>query len=144
MSEFKRFSLVKPTLQMPFHIDFEWWQDNDRNWRVELRSLLCVEHQAAFADLPETQMIDWIDPETAEVRQLEGLQHALISHCARQEGFLTEHTTLVDAVFRLLLANGNAPMSALELGATLKRPADIILRTLGGPRVYKGLRPYAV
>ncbi|MDO9129495.1 MAG: hypothetical protein Q7U34_06475, partial [Anaerolineales bacterium] len=96
------------------------------------------------ADLPETQMIDWIDPETAEVRQLEGLQHALISHCARQEGFLTEHTTLVDAVFRLLLANGNAPMSALELGATLKRPADIILRTLGGPRVYKGLRPYAV
>lgn len=144
MSEVKRFSLVKPSLQMPFHIDFEWWQDNDRNWRVELRSLLCGEHQEAFAGLPETQMIDWIDPETAEVRQLDGLQHALINHCARQEGFLTEHTTLVDAVFRLLLANGNVPLSALELGAKLNRPADIILRTLAGPRVYKGLRPYAV
>lgn len=144
MSEVKKFSLVKPTLQTPFHIDFEWWQDNDRNWRVELRGLLCAQHQAAFAGLPENQMMDWIDPETAEVRQLDGLQHALIGHCARQEGFLTKHTTLVDAVFRLLLVNGNTPLSAQELGAKLNRPADMILRTLAGPRVYKGLRPYAV
>lgn len=143
MSEVKKFSLIKPTLQTPFRIDFKWWQENDRNWRVELRSLLCPEHQAAFADLPEDQMMDWIDPETAEVRQMDGLQHALTSHCARQEGFL-EHTTMVDAVFRLLLANGNAPMSAQELGVRLNRPADIILRTLAGPRVYKGLRPFAV
>ncbi len=143
MSEVRKFSLVKPTLQTPFHIDFKWWQEGDRNWRVELRSLLCQEHQAAFAELPEDQLIDWIDPETAEVQQMDGLQHALISHCARREGFL-ENTTIVDAVFRLLLANGNTPMSVEEIGSRLNRPADMILRTLAGPRVYKGLRPFAV
>ena len=28
--EDKRFSLVKPTVNTPFHIDFEWWRQNDR------------------------------------------------------------------------------------------------------------------
>jgi len=144
MGEVKKLNLVKPTLHTPFHIDFDWWRENDCNWRVDLRGLLCPEHQDALADLPEEQKIDWIDPETAEVRQMDGLQHILISHCARQENFLTEHTALVDAVFRLLLTNGDVPMSAQELGERLRRPADVILRTLSGPRVYKGLRPYNV
>jgi hypothetical protein len=34
-------------------------------------------------------------------------------------------------------------LSAEELGARLNRPADIILKTIAGPRVYKGLRPFA-
>ena len=142
MSELKKFSLVKPTVQMPFHIDFDWWRANDENWHVALMSMLCAEHQDAFTNLSEGQMIDWVDPETAEVRQMDGLQHVLIQHCARQPGFLNEHTAMVEAIFRLLLANGNTPMSAEELGARLNRPADIILKTIAGPRVYKGLRPY--
>ena len=144
MSELKKFSLVKPTVETPFHIDFDWWRENDRNWHVELRSLLCEEHQKAFADLPEDQLIDWIDPESAEVRQMDGLQNTLIDHCARLEGFLDEHTAMVDAVFRILLASGNNPVSAEEFGTRLNRPADVILRTLAGPRVYKGIRPYVV
>ena len=142
MIELKKFSLVKPTIQMPFHIDFDWWRANDENWHVALMSMLCAEHQDAFTNLSEGQMIDWVDPETAEVRQMDGLQHVLIQHCARQPGFLNEHTAMVEAIFRLLLANGNTPMSAEELGARLNRPADIILKTIAGPRVYKGLRPY--
>ena len=57
-------------------------------------------------------------------------------------GFLDEHTAVVEAIFRVLLANGNTPMSAEELGARLNRPAEIILKTIAGGRVYKGLRPY--
>jgi hypothetical protein len=142
MSEAKKFSLVKPTVATPFRIDFDWWRENDRNWHVELRSMLCEQHQKAFADLPEDQLIDWIDPETAEVQQMDGLQNILIMHCARQEDFLNEHTALVDAAFRTLLANGNVPMSADELSNHLHRPADVILRTLAGIRVYKGMRPH--
>jgi hypothetical protein len=142
MSEVKKISLVKPTLQMPFHVDFDWWRANDRNWHIALESMLCPEHQQAFANLSEGQLIDWVDPETAEVRQMDGLQHALISHCAKEEGFLDEHTAVVEAIFRLLLANSNTPMSAEELGARLNRPAEVILKTIGGLRVYKGLRPY--
>lgn len=141
MAETRKFSLVKPTLQTPFHIDFNWWRENDRNWRVELRDLLCPDHQRLLAELPEEAMLDWVDPETAEVRRIDGLQHTLITHCAQQPGFLDERTTLVEAVFRLLLANGNTPLSAETMSERLRRPADLILRTIAGPRVYKGIRP---
>jgi len=137
----RRSSLIKPTLQTPFHIDFDWWQKNERDWHVYLRSLLCPEHQEVFTDVKQGEMIDWIDPKTAEVRPVDGIQHTLMSHCARRPEFVTEQTAMVEAVFRLFLTNENMPMTAEELGALLNRPAATILRTLSGPRVYKGLRP---
>lgn len=137
----RRFSLVKPSLQTPFHIDFDWWQKNERDWHVYLRSLLCPEHQELFANIQEGEMIDWVDPKTAEVKSVEGIQHTLMSHCARRPEFVTEQTAIVEAVFRLFLTNDNLPMTAEELGLRLNRPPLTILRTLSGPRVYKGLRP---
>ncbi|MGD8404305.1 MAG: hypothetical protein PVJ21_11635 [Anaerolineales bacterium] len=137
----RRFSLIKPTLQTPFHIDFDWWKKNERDWHVYLRSLLCSEHQEVFADVQEGETIDWVDPKTAEVKPVDGIQHALMTHCARRPEFVTEQTALVEAVFRLFLTNENAPMTAEELGSLLSRPPNTILRTLSGPRVYKGLRP---
>lgn len=142
MAEVKRFSLVKPTVDTPFHIDFAWWKKNERDWHVYLRSLLCAEHQEAFANTEEGQTIDWIDPITAEVKPVEGVQNALMTHCVKQPDFLTSQTALVEAVFRLFLTNGNSPMSSGELGARLNRPPETILRTLAGARVYKGIRPY--
>lgn len=144
MPEGKRTSLVKPTLKTPFHIDFDWWQKNERDWHVYLRSLLCTEHQQVFANLEEGQTIDWVDPLTAEVKPVDGVQNTLMSHCAKQPDFLTEQTALVEAVFRLFLTNGNLPMSSEELGARLNRPAMTILRTLTAGRVYKGIRPVDV
>lgn len=141
MTEVKRMSLVKPTLQTRYRIDFDWWRKNDRDWHVYLRSNLCPEHRKLFENLQEEITVDWVDAETAEVKQVDGLQHILITHCARQAGFISEHTTLVDAVFRLFLANGNVPLSSLELGERLGRPAETILRTFSGLRVYKGIRP---
>lgn len=141
MVETKRFSLVKPTVKTPFHIDFDWWKQHDNNWRVYLHSCLCAEHQQAFADLKEDTQVDWVDPETAEVQSVDGLQHVLITHCAKQSDFLTNYTTMVDAVFRTLLANGNTPLTPIELAEATNRPAEKILLTLAGPTVYKGLRP---
>lgn len=139
--ELKRPSLLKPSVHTPFHIDFHWWKQNERDWHVFLRSLLCPEHQDAFANMEEGQLIDWIDPLTAEVKSVDGIENALMSHCALQPEFVNERTALVEAVFRLFLVNGNAPMTAEDLSARLNRPADTILRTLAGPRVYRGLRP---
>jgi hypothetical protein len=139
--EIKRMSLVKPTLQTRFHIDFDWWRQHDRDWRVYLRNFLCPEHQQAFADLDVSEQIDWVDPETAEVQLVDGLQNILITHCAKQRSFITQHTTLVDSVFRIFLSNGNMPLTPEELADELGRDPLVILKTLSGPRVYKGLRP---
>jgi hypothetical protein len=38
--------------------------------------------------------------------------------------------------------NGNTPMSTDELSKRLGRPADTILKTIAGSRVYRGLRPF--
>ncbi len=134
-------SLLKPTLQTPFHIDFAWWEQNDRDWHVYLRSLLCPEHQQSLAEVQEGELVDWVDPQTAEVKAVNGIQHALMTHCALQPDFVHAHTSLVEAVFRIFLANGNQALNAQELAQRLNRPAETILRTLSGPRVYRGLRP---
>jgi hypothetical protein len=137
----KRLSLIKPTLKTPFHIDFEWWKQNERDWHVYLRSLLCPMHQEMLRNIEEGDVLDWVDPRTAEVKPVEGMQHALMSHCAHQPDFLNEHTAIVEAAFRLFLTNDNTPLTSEELGARLERSPVTILRTLSGPRVYKGLRP---
>ena len=141
LPDVKRSSRVKPTIQTRFHIDFNWWQQRDRDWRVFLQSLLCPEHQQAFAELPDDQLVDFIDPVTAEVQRVDGLQHVLITHCAKREGFISPHTTLVDAIFRLFLANGNTPMTPVELAQQSGRPPDLILRVMTGDQIYRGLRP---
>lgn len=134
-------SLIKPKLTSPFKIDFDWWKKNDRDWRVFLRSFLCEEHQRMFEDLENDEVIDWVDPKTAEIKQVDGLQHILISHCAKQDGFISSNMALVDAVFRVFLSNGNKPVTPQELGELLNRPPATILRTFSGLRVYKGIRP---
>ncbi|MEN6410458.1 MAG: hypothetical protein ABFD44_12180 [Anaerolineaceae bacterium] len=142
MIEAKRFSLVKPTTQTPFHIDFDWWKQHDNNWHVYLRGCLCEEHRKSFENAPSDVMIDWIDPETARVTRLDGLQLTLINHCAQQPDFITPHTTLVDAIFRSFIASKNFPASPAELSEKLGRPAETILRTIAGPTIYRGLRPF--
>lgn len=141
MVEIKQISLVKPTINTPFHIDFQWWSRHERDWHIFLRSYLCPEHKEMFRDITEEKFVDWIDPETAEVKRVDELQFTLITHCAKEPFFITYQTTLVDSVFRLFLSSGNVPMSAIEIGEQLGRDANTILRTLSGARVYRGIRP---
>jgi len=141
VDDMEKFSLVKPTLSTPFHIDFDWWKQHDNNWRVHLLSCLCTEHKATYKDSPDDLIIDWVNPETAEVLPVDGLQHTLISHCSTEPDFLTEKTSLVEATFRILLISGNKPLTPLELEEKTGKTARTILRTLSGSKVYMGIRP---
>ncbi len=133
---------VRPTLDTKFHIDYDWWERADRELEVYLRSHLCAEHQRAFENKDAHALVDHVDPETGEVTRVPGIQHVLISHCSKQPDYITRQTTLVNQIFRIFLANGNTPLSPRELGERLGRPPTMILRTLSGSRVYKGIRPY--
>lgn len=137
-------SLIKPTTDTPFQIDFDWWRDNDREWRVYLRGLLGPEQEARLAELSGDEMVDWVDPRTAEVRRVNVLQYLLMSHYAEQKSGDEESSSLVESIFRAFLANGNKALSSEQLGELLGRPAQTILRTLSGARVYRGIRPAEV
>ncbi len=134
--------ILRPTLDTKFHIDYEWWDREDRDLEVYLRSHLCAEHQETFANLDASALVDNVDPDTAEVTRVPGIQNVLITHCAQQPNYITRQTSLVNAVFRIFLANGNSPLTAREIAERLGRQPNLVLRTFSSPRVYKGIRPY--
>ena len=136
-------SLIKPTLETPYHIDFTWWRESDREWRVYLRTLLGPEKEELLDSLQGDELVDWVDPETAEVQRVEAIQYLLMTHFAENEELAGEGTSLVEGLFRTFLKNGNEPMNAEQLGSALDRPANTLLRTLSGARVYRGIRPVA-
>ena len=142
LPRFKPESLVKPTLETPFHIDFDWWLREHRDLRVYLQGYLCAEHQEVFESHPDVAEIDWIDENTAEVTRVDGLQHVLRVHCSLQPEYIRPNTSLIDSIFRVFLANSNKPLTPVELGARLRRDPALVQRTLSGRRVYKGLLPY--
>ena len=68
--------------------------------------------------------------------------HAIaIQIAAEDPNFINPHTSLVDSIFRVFLANGNLAMSPRELAEETERSAATILKTLSGGQVYKGIRP---
>jgi hypothetical protein len=135
--------LIKPTVRTKFHIDFDWWQREGHDFRVDVMSHLCADHRAQFEAAASTGMVDLVDSETAEVTAIDEVHYALRTHCARLPEFTQAQTTLVDAVFRAFLANGNQPLTPEELAEQINRPsqAQTILRTLSGRSVFKGIRP---
>jgi hypothetical protein len=132
---------VKPTVDTKFHIDRDWWNEKGRNFRVHLLSHLCAECQARYKNYQEADVIDWIDADTGEVSQVDGLWHSLRVCCSRKPDYVDDLTPLTTAIFRTFLANGNSPLSPAELAKQLNRPAETILRTIGGFNVYNGIKP---
>lgn len=141
MSLKKPSPIVKPTLNTKFHIDYEWWERDDEDLRTYLLSHLPAEQREHFLDQTEARVVDYVHPETAEVFQLDELGLAL-QEAAKAPDFINPQTSLVDSVFRVFLANGNVPQTPKELSDRTNRQANVILKTFGGVRVYKGVRPH--
>ena len=74
--------LVRPTLDTKFRIEYNWWERANRDLEVYMHSHLCPEHQEAFADVKADALVDNVDPKTAEVTKVPGIQNVLITHCA--------------------------------------------------------------
>ncbi|HLU10735.1 MAG TPA: hypothetical protein VK003_13780 [Oceanobacillus sp.] len=133
-------ALIKPTLDTLYHIDYSWWERSDEDLRTYLLSHLPPEQREQLNQATENRIVDYIDPDTGEVFQLSELNLA-IQQAAKDQNFINPHTSVVDSIFRVFLANGNEPQSPRSLAERIGRPASLILKTLSGGRVYKGIRP---
>ncbi|MBN1933028.1 MAG: hypothetical protein JW934_00100 [Anaerolineae bacterium] len=131
---------TRPTLDTKFHIDFDWWKEKNRQLRVCLHQNLCAQCRESYPP-HRSQKVDWINPDTAEVHPVDGLWQALRTHCSTEPDYITQDMPLTNAVFRIFLANGNTPLTAVELSARIGRPADKILQTIGHLQVYDGIKP---
>jgi hypothetical protein len=133
-------TLIKPTLDTKFQIDYDWWERENNDLRAYMLTHLAPEVREKFTESEQDQVVDYIDPHTGEVFQLDELGLAL-QEAAKTEDFINPQTSLVDSVFRVFLANGNTPRTPKELEEDTQRDARTILKTFGGIRVYRGIRP---
>jgi hypothetical protein len=132
-------ALIKPTLDTRFHIDYSWWDRQGQDLRTYLISHLPPEQRERLIG-NEARTVDYVDPDTGEVTRLDELQMAL--RLATQEpDFINPHTSVVDGIFRVFLANDNQPLTARDIAEYVGRPASVILKTLTAGRVYMGIRP---
>lgn len=133
---------LRLTPQTKFHIDFSWWERQNKDIRVFMHDLLCPESRAAVEASPPDQLVDVVDTETAEVTQLDPVWEAIRACCSQRPDYITADTPLLDSIFRTFLANGNRALSVLELHQRLdKKPPEIILRLLTKGQVYMGIKP---
>ena len=132
----------RPSLDTKFQIDYDWWKSSGKDIRVAVRGQLCGDCQTRFPDHRNTEAVDWVDPESAEVMRADALLQCLRSDCARKPEFISRNNPLVTNIFRIFLNNGNQALTPRELHAQLEWVgADAILRTLTGGVIYMGLRP---
>ena len=131
---------IKPTLDTKFHIDFDWWKQNNRQLRVYLHQNLCAACHELYPTHQGSKVVDWIDPDTAEVHPVDGLWQALRTHCSLETDYITTSTPLTNAVFRVFLANGNVPLTPIELSERVGRPAELVLKSLAQRRIYDGVK----
>ncbi len=131
--------LKRPTLDTKFHIDFGWWEQSDLDLKTYLFSRLEIGDESALEQ--GVEYVDLVDPETGEVRQVDSFQYAMQTYFSQLPDDFVRHSSLVDAVFYLLLANANKPMSAMEISSRVDRDPEIVLKTISGPRIYQGIRP---
>lgn len=132
-------ALKRPTEDTRFYIDYDWWERSNLDLKTYLYTRLNVDEDLQLDT--EIDKVDLVDPRTGEVRQVDGFQYVLQTYFSQLPEDFTTRTSLVDAAFCVLLANANQPMSAQEIAQRLQRPPAVILKTLGGPRVYQGIRP---
>ncbi len=133
--------LIKPNVETKFYIDFDWWEQSRDDLQIYLLTHLTPEQQQTLEDRNLDEVFDYVDPETGEVFQVDTLRLA-IRESAKREDFISAHIGLIDSVFRALLVNGNKPLSAIELAEVTRRNAATILKTIGGVRIYRGIRPH--
>lgn len=131
--------IKRATEDTQFFIDFDWWEESNLDLKTYLMTRLSLEDDVSLDS--EFDKVDLIDAQTGEVRQVDGFQYIIQAYFHQlPDDFLT-NASLVDAAFCVLLANANKPMTGQEIAARIERPAEVVVRTLGGPKVYQGIRP---
>lgn len=135
----KTANLRRVTPDTRFYIDYSWWEESHLDLKTYLLTRLSLGGEAG-QEIAADQ-VDLVDSKTGEVRQVDSFQYLVRSYFNRHGNDLATQSSLVDAVFSVLLANGNEPLTAAEIAERVQRQPDLIAKTFGGPQIYHGIRP---
>ncbi len=135
----KTANLRRVTPDTKFYIDYAWWDESHLDLKTYLLARLSLGNEPG-QDLAADQ-VDLVDSKTGEVRRVDAFQYLVRSYFNRHGNDMATQGSLVDAVFSVLLANGNEPLTAAEIAEQVQRQTDLIIKTFGGPQIYNGIRP---
>lgn len=143
-----------------FFIDTQWYEVNGRSFRAMAQGRFCPECQAKVGQVTE-ERIPTVDRksnrvvyETREVRYGDQPMAVIRNCCSKQRNYITPDTPVIEAVFRVFLANGNQPVTVERLREQLSdwislrdRPhgyaPELLERLIRQDRRY-GLREFAL
>jgi hypothetical protein len=129
---------VRTDTHTPFHIDFDWWTARGRNPRRFLAEIAGEDEASPSSSEP----VDYIDPDSAEVHQLDPLMARVLIERANRPDYITSATPLTNAVLRALIENLNRPMTPIQLHRRINRTSpEAILRVLRTARLTYGIVP---
>lgn len=133
-------ALAKNDQDTKFHIDYDWWATTGKLRMYLLSHIQDEDERERLTASEEGALVDYVHPETGEVFKYDELNLAL-QRAAQESDFINPQASMVDNIFRVFLKNGNQPLTPRELEAAVGKPSNTILKTIGGTRVYKGIRP---
>ncbi len=131
--------IKRATPDTRFFIDFDWWEESNLDLKTYLMTRLSLGEDASLDT--EFDQVDLVDPQTGEVHQVDGFQYIVQAYFHQLPADFLTNASLVDAAFCVLLANANKPMTAREMAERIERAPEVVVRTLGGPTIYQGIRP---
>nr|WP_290667045.1 hypothetical protein [Ardenticatena sp.] len=137
-----RLALLRSTVDTLFQIDFSWFEKRNISLDVLLHEQLCDQCAREFGDTIPDETLDYVDPNTGEVFQVDPVREAILSHCQWRPDYISNDTPLAVAIFRALLANNNRPMTPKELYQRIRRGSpETILHLLTRGGVKYGIQP---
>lgn len=141
-----------------FFIDMKWYEDNDRSFRVMAQNRFCTGCQKKIGT-EQQERVPVVDNKTGRVTfEMRNVPYGsnpmavIRTCCSKQRGFISSETPMLEAMFRVFLANGNQPIDAERIHEQLgdwvsyhERPhayaPEVIERVIRSDRFY-GLREF--
>ncbi len=109
-----------------FFIDLDRFHKQNRDFKLFVRSRICPECLERVGEEVEERR-PTVDPQsgrvvfqTVKVRYGEDPFECFLTHCGRLDDFIPPNTPLLEAVFRVFLANGNRPLTIDEIRQELE------------------------
>lgn len=138
-----------------YFIDFKWYEENNRSFSAFARSRLCFSCQSkqeveTERSIPVEGSDGKVMFQTSKATHGDDLLVVIRDCCSQARGFITPDLPVMEIVFRILLANGNQPLTLEEIRARLEekltgadRPRTLsseMLQRILDNDVYYGLR----
>jgi hypothetical protein len=98
-----------------YYIDEKWFTEHNKSFRAVAQTRMCPSCRKKLGTEVQ-ERVPTIDQRGRVVYEMRSVPFAsnplteIRRHCSKESGYLTAETPLVEALFRVFLANGNQPI----------------------------------